>query len=343
MTAPTFADLGVSEAVRGALKKSGAAIPFPVQSLVIPDALAGRDVLARSRTGSGKTIAFSAPIVERLQPGTKRPGALVLVPTRELAVQVVKAMRPLARARGLEVGAAYGGVSIREQAREVGGADILVATPGRLDDLMNRRLVNVSSVRILVLDEADRMLDMGFLPQVDAIVRHVPADRQTLFLSATLDGQVAQLAQRFTRSPVRHEVHSDQRTVDEAEHLFVAVDAEGLGSIQTKVGPDTFVVVEKWANLEALKGHAAAAHMVAYGAKVSGCTVHFADNEYDHGPIILQRAVPVLGDDTPDTLAARVFAEECRLYPEAIRLFAAGRLTVEGRQVKILAEVRHER
>jgi ATP-dependent RNA helicase RhlE len=267
MTAPTFADLGVSEAVRGALKKSGAVIPFPVQSLVIPDALAGRDVLARSRTGSGKTIAFSVPIVERLERGTERPGALILVPTRELAVQVVRATQPLARARGLDVGAAYGGVSIREQAREVGRADILVATPGRLDDLMNRRLVNVSSVRILVLDEADRMLDMGFLPQVDAIVRHVPADRQTLFLSATLDGQVARLAQRFTRSPVRHEVHSEQPTVDEAEHLFVSVDAEGKVAALAKLLADeegrtlVFVRTKRGADrlVHRLKAHGIAA------------------------------------------------------------------------------------
>jgi superfamily II DNA/RNA helicase len=223
----TFADLGVSQVVSGALARAGAVTPFPVQALVIPDGLAGRDVLARSRTGSGKTIAFAVPIVERLEPGSSRPGALVLVPTRELAVQVVRAVTPLAKARGLRAAAAYGGVGIREQAKAVRAADVLVATPGRLDDLLRRRMVDLSSVQILVLDEADRMLDMGFLPDVDAIVRRLPDDRQTLFLSATLDGEVDRLARRYTRSPVRHEVGAGRPTVEEAEHLFVPVGTDG--------------------------------------------------------------------------------------------------------------------
>jgi ATP-dependent RNA helicase RhlE len=227
MIARTFADLGVSTAVCRALEASGARSPFPIQELVVPDGLAGHDVLARSHTGSGKTIAFSIPVVDRLERGSRRPGALVLVPTRELAGQVVGVMRPLAESRGLRVAAAYGGVSIREQARAVGMADVLVATPGRLDDLMKRGMVNPSSVTVLVLDEADRMLDMGFLPQVDAIVRRVPTKRQTLFLSATLDGDVERLAHRYTREPVRHEVRTDQPTVEEAEHRFVPVPMDG--------------------------------------------------------------------------------------------------------------------
>ena len=227
MPESSFAGLGVSEGVCRALGRAGIDRPFPIQSLVIPTAIAGRDVLARSQTGSGKTIAFAVPIVELLEPSETKPSALVLVPTRELAVQVVRDTTPIAAARGLKVGAAYGGIGIKEQSRAVGRADILVATPGRLDDLLNRRMVKLSAVRFLVLDEADRMLDMGFLPQVDAIVRHVPRERQTLFLSATLDGDVARLAKRFTREPVRHEIQSDQPTVEEAEHQFMQVAEDG--------------------------------------------------------------------------------------------------------------------
>ena len=162
----TFPSLGASDVVTRALAERGITEPFAVQELVVPDALAGRDVLARSRTGSGKTLAFALPIVERLAstPGTAKPTALILVPTRELAAQVVREFDDLARAKSLRVAAAYGGITIREQSSGVTKADILVATPGRLEDLANRRMVKLDGVRILVLDEADRMLDMGFAP-----------------------------------------------------------------------------------------------------------------------------------------------------------------------------------
>jgi superfamily II DNA/RNA helicase len=234
MTTQTFAELGVSEAVHSALAGRGMASPFPIQELVIPDALAGKDVLARSRTGSGKTLAFAVPIVERTEPAPsdpahrkERPRALVLVPTRELASQVVEEFEAIARARNLRVAAAYGGLSIREQADRVNRADILVATPGRLQDLIDRRLVHLGHVGVLILDEADRMLDMGFAPQVDRIVRHLPRERQTMLFSATLDGAVAVLARAYTHEAVRHEVDADRPTVEDAEHRFVAVTEQG--------------------------------------------------------------------------------------------------------------------
>jgi superfamily II DNA/RNA helicase len=188
------------------------------------DAMSGRDVLARSRTGSGKTLAFAIPIVERIERGAKgRPSALILVPTRELAAQVVEEFDIVAGARGLKVAAAYGGVSIGEQGRKVGQADILVATPGRLEDLAVRRLVRFDHVKILILDEADRMLDMGFQPQVDRIVRRLPKTRQTMFFSATLDGAVGRLASAYTHDAIKHEIETPKQTVEEAEHRFVPV------------------------------------------------------------------------------------------------------------------------
>jgi superfamily II DNA/RNA helicase len=223
MITQDFPSLGVSEAVSNTLAKRGITTPFPIQAMVTGDALAGRDILARSRTGSGKTLGFAIPIVERITPSEHRPSALILVPTRELASQVREEIQDIARAKGLRVAAAYGGVSIREQSRSVGQADILIATPGRLEDLATRRLVDLRMVRILILDEADRMLDMGFAPQVAAIVARLSRDRQTMLLSATLDGDVARIAAAYTKDPLRHEVVSERATVDEAEHRFLAV------------------------------------------------------------------------------------------------------------------------
>jgi len=225
MTNRSFADLGVSRAVVDALKERGVEAPFAIQSLVMQDAIAGRDVLARSQTGSGKTLAFAIPIVERLSKGGATPAALVLVPTRELAQQVADEFAPVAKAKGLKMGVAYGGTSVNEQGRVAARADVLIATPGRLEDLATRRMVKLEGVRILVLDEADRMLDMGFQPQVDKLVRRIPKDRQTMFFSATLDGAVGKLARAYTREPVLHEVESLHRTVDEVDHLFIPVSA----------------------------------------------------------------------------------------------------------------------
>jgi ATP-dependent RNA helicase RhlE len=228
MSTQSFPDLGVSATVIGTLAARGITTPFPIQTMVMADALAGRDVLAESRTGSGKTLAFAIPIVERLSAAKgQRPQALVLVPTRELASQVVGEFTDIARAKGLRVAAAYGGTRISEQNRAVSGADILVATPGRLEDLSERKLVRLGAIKILILDEADRMLDMGFEPQVAAIVRRIPAERQTMFFSATLEGAVGYLAARYTRNAVRHQVQTDRPTVEEAEHRFISVSEHG--------------------------------------------------------------------------------------------------------------------
>jgi ATP-dependent RNA helicase RhlE len=219
----TFADLGASRPVIETLRARGIDQPFPVQSLVMGDAMAGRDVLARSATGSGKTLAFAIPIVERIRQQHDAPAALVLVPTRELAQQVADEFADIAKAKGLRVGVAYGGTSVKEQSRGLGRAHVLIATPGRLQDIAERGLVRLDRVRILILDEADRMLDMGFQPQVDKIVRRVPKDRQTMFFSATLDGAVGNLARAYTNDPVRHEVESVGETAEGVEHRFVQV------------------------------------------------------------------------------------------------------------------------
>ncbi|MGZ8578742.1 MAG: DEAD/DEAH box helicase, partial [Actinomycetota bacterium] len=197
--------------------------------MVLEDATAGRDTLARSKTGSGKTLGFALPIIERLDPkASPKPGALILVPTRELAQQVTVEFIDIARVKGLHVKAVYGGTNVKEQARGVEKADIVIATPGRLDDLRERKLVDLSGIRILVLDEADRMLDMGFQPQVHRIVRHIPSDRQTMFFSATLDGAVGRIAEVYTRDPVLHEVAGEDRAVvEEADHRFLPVPHNG--------------------------------------------------------------------------------------------------------------------
>jgi len=227
MPTETFSALGVAEPIVAALAKRSIHTPFSIQALVVPEALSGGDVLAKAPTGSGKTIAFAVPIAQRLDPRDARPAAVVLVPTRELATQVAIELAPLAAARGLRVAAVYGGTSVSAQAKAAKSAHILVATPGRLEDLANRRLVKLDAVRILVLDEADRMLDMGFQPQVDVIVRRLPRKRQTMFFSATLDGEVAELARAYTTNPSRFDARlPGEREQGETDHRFVGVTAD---------------------------------------------------------------------------------------------------------------------
>jgi superfamily II DNA/RNA helicase len=223
----SFRELGVSRPIVDTLAARSIQAPFRIQALVLPDALGGLDILARAPTGSGKTLAFAVPIVERTVAADKRPSALVLVPTRELAQQVTAEFQSLVRTKGLSVAAVYGGAPLRAQANQAKSAHILVATPGRLQDLVERRLVDLSGIRVLVLDEADRMLDMGFRPQVDRIVRRLPQNRQTMFFSATLDGEVGQLAGAYTRSPSRFEAElpSGQQPA-EIEHRFVPVTVD---------------------------------------------------------------------------------------------------------------------
>jgi ATP-dependent RNA helicase RhlE len=223
----SFRALGVSAPVADALAKRGIVTPFPIQTLVLPDALAGLDVLAKAPTGSGKTYAFGLPIVERTTPSDGAPSVLVLVPTRELAAQVAAELEPIGRQRGLRTAAVYGGATIAGQAKRAKGAHVLVATPGRLQDLIERRLVSLDRVRTLVLDEADRMLDMGFKPQVDRIVRRLPQNRQTMLFSATLDGEVGQLARAYTSNPSRFEaLPPEGHEQGEIEHAFVSVTAD---------------------------------------------------------------------------------------------------------------------
>jgi ATP-dependent RNA helicase RhlE len=218
----SFRDLGVSDEVITTLERRGISEPFPIQVMVIEDATAGRDTLAKSKTGSGKTLGFAIPIVEQLDPkASKRPEALILVPTRELAQQVKDDLTDIARAKHLKTKVVYGGTRVTEQSKGVGDAHILIATPGRLQDLADRKLVRLNGVRIFVLDEADRMLDMGFQPQVDRIVRLLPKDRQTMFFSATLDGAVGRIAEVYTRDAIRHEIEFEGKTVEEADHRFV--------------------------------------------------------------------------------------------------------------------------
>jgi ATP-dependent RNA helicase RhlE len=220
----TFAELGVSRPVAGALSKRGITAPFAVQELVIADVLEGRDVLVQSPTGSGKTLAFGVPLVDRIAADERRPAALVLAPTRELAVQIVDELRDVATARALSVAPVYGGVGIEKQAKRAARAHIVVATPGRLEDLLQRGALTLDRVRILVIDEADRMLDMGFKPAVDRIVAKTPRDRQTLFFSATLEAAAGEIARAYTSDPRRH-VHKPAETArGKVSHRFVHVE-----------------------------------------------------------------------------------------------------------------------
>jgi superfamily II DNA/RNA helicase len=223
MSTQSFAELGVSEPVVRALAGRGVTTPFAIQALVIADVLAGRDVLAKSPTGSGKTIAFAAPIVDRLDPNVRKISALILAPTRELVSQIVEEARPLAAARRLNVAAVYGGVGFEKQIKNARAAHLLVATPGRLEDLLARRAISLSGVHVLVLDEADRMLDMGFRPAVDRLVSQCPRKRQTLFFSATLDGEVGRIADSYTSDARRHEHTPAPEHKAEIEHRFRAV------------------------------------------------------------------------------------------------------------------------
>ncbi len=222
----SFAELGVSKNVVRALSQRGIDQPFPVQQMVIRDALAGRDLLVQSPTGSGKTLAFGVPLVELLEPGAKGPTALVLAPTRELASQIVDELESIAEARRLRIAAVYGGVGFGPQSAAAKRADVVVATPGRLEDLIARGTISLDRVRILVLDEADRMLDMGFKPAVDRIVSQTPRERQTLFFSATLEGATGKIAAAYTREPRRHTREADPAAAADIEHRFLHVDSQ---------------------------------------------------------------------------------------------------------------------
>jgi superfamily II DNA/RNA helicase len=218
----TFAQLGVPRDLTQILARSGITTPFPVQEATLADGLAGRDLCGRAPTGSGKTLAFAIPLVIRAAKcGPCRPSALVLVPTRELAAQVADVVRPLAEARERSVATFYGGTSIaRDQRRLHHGVDIAIACPGRLADLVRRKDVHLDHVRTVVIDEADRMADMGFLPEVKWLLDRTARDRQTLLFSATLDGDVDVLIRRYQREPVRYELSTESEQRGDVRHFF---------------------------------------------------------------------------------------------------------------------------
>ena len=225
MTTTQFADLGIDQDLVDALAERGITAPFEIQALAIPDGLAGRDVCGKAKTGSGKTLAFGLPLIQRLPKAKPRyPTGLTLVPTRELAVQVCKELAPLAAVRGLTVEAIYGGAPIEKQTAALAkGVDFVVATPGRMIDLIQQGEVSVTDLEGVVIDEADRMADMGFMPQVEWILRHAEKDHQTLLFSATLDGMVGALISRYQNDPVTYQVAAREVTVAEMEHRFLAV------------------------------------------------------------------------------------------------------------------------
>jgi superfamily II DNA/RNA helicase len=249
-TTTTFAELGVHPALVSELARQGITTAFPIQALTIADALAGRDVCGKAKTGSGKTLGFGLPMLQRLAAtptpsttGPARPRGLVLLPTRELAVQVFDVLAPLGQALGLRVASVYGGADIERQIKKVRkGADVVIATPGRLIDLGDRGEVRVEGLDVLVLDEADRMADMGFMPQVEWVLRRITdKEHQTLLFSATLDGAVDRLVKRYMNAPVFHEVRSDSQTVSQMVHHFFNVHqmdrikvAQAIVSAQTK-------------------------------------------------------------------------------------------------------------
>jgi superfamily II DNA/RNA helicase len=217
----SFKELGASDEVSQRLRARGIETPFEIQALVIPDAIQGRDILGKAKTGSGKTLAFGIPIVQRLRTGVKGTQALVLVPTRELCVQVAEDIRSISPNQ-IKVLAVYGGTGMSQQMKEARGADVISATPGRLIDLLERKAADLSKLHILVIDEADRMADMGFLPQVAQILRQVPRERQTMLFSATLDQQIMGLISQ-TADAIRHEITDSTPTVEGLEHHLFEV------------------------------------------------------------------------------------------------------------------------
>jgi superfamily II DNA/RNA helicase len=236
---PTFAQLGLPERLVTALARRGMEAPFAIQVRALPDALAGRDVLGRGQTGSGKTLAFGLPLLTRLVGGTRtggRPRGLVLVPTRELAQQVHDALAPLAQALDLKVSAVYGGASMGRQIDQLRrGIDVVVATPGRLQDLIEQRECDLGSVQVTVLDEADHMADLGFLPAVTALLDTTPESSQRLLFSATLDRGVDRLVRTYLTDPALHAVAASTSPVELMDHQVWAVQRDAKVDLAVEV------------------------------------------------------------------------------------------------------------
>jgi len=244
-TTSGFGALGVSAPLAAALSAQGITSPFPIQTATLPDSMAGRDVLGRGRTGSGKTLAFALPIVSRLlsDPGTsgttrtaRRPRALVLAPTRELATQIAEVVRPLAETNGLTVTTVFGGVPQGRQTQALSrGVDIVIACPGRLEDLMGQREVVLDQVRITVLDEADHMADLGFLPAVTRLLDAVPAGTQRLLFSATLDRGVEGLVHKYLVDPAIHAVAQAAARIETMDHRAFTVERENKVAVAAEI------------------------------------------------------------------------------------------------------------
>jgi len=235
----TFGELGLDPRLVRALAAHDIREPFAIQARALPDALAGRDVLGRAQTGSGKTLAFGLPLLTRLAADTgprrdKAPRGLVLVPTRELAQQVADVLTPLGRCIGVSIATVYGGVSIGRQITRVRGADIVVATPGRLIDLLERHACTLSGIQVTVLDEADHMADLGFLPAVTRILDQTPADGQRMFFSATLDRGVGQLVTSYIRDPALHAVTASTDS-GPAEHRVLVLPAQDKVAVAAEI------------------------------------------------------------------------------------------------------------
>ena len=223
--AATFADLGVDPDVVAVRESQGITNTFPIQSMTLPEALAGRDITGKAQTGSGKTLAFGIPMLAAVGPArNKRPQGLILVPTRELCVQVTRTLEPLLKAKDLTAIAIYGGAPMGPQVDALnGGASIAIATPGRLLDLLERKAMLPEDVSIVAIDEADQMADMGFMPQVRRIMAQIPEERQTFLFSATLDHQVAELIDKYMTDPIKYEAEAESETIETMEHRFLKV------------------------------------------------------------------------------------------------------------------------
>ena len=237
----SFLDLGIEPAIVYQLKKQGITEPFEVQEAAIPDTLLGKDICCRAPTGSGKTLAFGLPMIARCKPSEPgKPSSLIVTPTRELAEQICNVLTPLAKEMHLKVLAVYGGTSYSKHRRALEkGVDIVVACPGRLIDLMEQGSISLENVEIAVLDEADRMADMGFLPQVEWILRKVGRKHQTLLFSATLDGAVNSLIQRYQSDPCMHEVEAKEITVEEMTHRFIHVHERDKVKVAATIAAST--------------------------------------------------------------------------------------------------------
>ncbi|WP_072801735.1 DEAD/DEAH box helicase [Rhodococcoides yunnanense] len=238
----TFAELGLPEPVVAALARNSITVPSPIQAKALPDAIAGKNVLGRAQTGSGKTLAFGLPILARLalhtdRPSAKRPRSLVLVPTRELAFQVVDSLTPYAGALGLTVRAAVGGTPFNKQVEQLRrGVDVLVATPGRLADHLRQGTCVLDSIEITALDEADQMADMGFLPEVRAVLADTPADGQRMLFSATLDREVQSLVRQFLPDHVEHSTQDGKASVRTMDHYLLCVDRGQKDVVLSEIG-----------------------------------------------------------------------------------------------------------